>query len=68
MLSGPRKRTASENVTGDDDSDSDDEEHSQSFIKRSTAAMRDAVYYITDMDRFEPPKKRTKCVALLTTL
>lgn len=58
-----RKRTVSENAAGVtlDDSDSDDDDsESRTLVKQTSRVLRDTLYYITDMDRFEPPKKKTK--------
>jgi len=61
VISGARKRTSSETIhSGEDDSDSDDESESSSLVKKTTRAMRDTLYYITDMDKFQPPKKKPK--------
>lgn len=64
MLAGNRKRTLSENVDtgGGDDSDSDDDVtgSQRSIVRQTQRVIRDSLYYITDMDRFEPPKKKSK--------
>lgn len=51
-----RKRSVSESA----DTDSDDEADGRGFVHQTTRVLRDALFYITDMDRFEPPKKKTR--------
>ena len=50
-----QKRTLDESNVGE--YDSDDEE---SFITKTTGYAKRVLYYVTDSERFQPPKKRPK--------
>ena len=47
---------------GGDESDSDDDVtgSQRSLVRQTQRVIMDSLYYITDMDRFEPPKKKSK--------
>ncbi|XP_067933304.1 NBAS subunit of NRZ tethering complex-like [Watersipora subatra] len=60
-LLSSRKRTVSEGTASAEESGSEDEEAS-SILSRTNRVLRETLFYITDMDRFEPPKKRTRLI------
>ncbi|XP_033634879.1 neuroblastoma-amplified sequence-like [Asterias rubens] len=47
---------------GDDDSE-DDEDEDATIIMRSTKLMKQAMYFITESETFQPPRKRPKVVS-----
>ncbi|XP_071171040.1 NBAS subunit of NRZ tethering complex-like [Mytilus edulis] len=55
----PQKRRLGD-TTEEEFEDSDDEE--TSFVSKTTKLTKDVLYYVTDMERFQPPRKRPKII------
>ncbi|CAG2205929.1 NBAS [Mytilus edulis] len=55
----PQKRRLGD-TSEEEFEDSDDEE--TSFVSKTTKLTKDVLYYVTDMERFQPPRKRPKII------
>ncbi|VDI84096.1 neuroblastoma-amplified sequence, partial [Mytilus galloprovincialis] len=55
----PQKRRLGD-TTEEEFEDSDDED--TSFVSKTTKLTKDVLYYVTDMERFQPPRKRPKII------
>ncbi|XP_022105886.1 neuroblastoma-amplified sequence-like [Acanthaster planci] len=56
------KNQPPENEDGDD-SDDDDDDEDVTMLTRTTKLMKQAMYFVTESDRFQPPRKRPKVVS-----
>ena len=59
-----RHRSADSETSDEDDNDADvsDDESDLGFVSRSKRMLRHGLYYLTDMERFQPPRKRPRLV------
>ncbi|XP_074650577.1 NBAS subunit of NRZ tethering complex-like [Tubulanus polymorphus] len=59
--SGMKRRLVSSDGENEDDDDSDDDEDA-GIVQKTTGYMKSVLYYVTDSERFTPPRKRARVV------
>ena len=53
---------SSEGSGSEDDYEDSEDEHDLDLISRSTRYVKYGLYYVTDIERFQPPRKKPKLV------